>query len=203
MCARIGVVLVASLLLAGCAGTPGGDGDGYEISIVDTDREVETRGSDELWVAWLRGNETRTAVEGEPAYGVCDVAFDHGIDAGNRTLVYEADRYPRFEPGEAWGVLATDHWDAATQCPISYALFPEPSAGVAVDLGPPGNLTVALAEDGALTVDGRTIAQGEAARVTYTYESTEDSTVYRHEGSFTVEVLGAWPAEDVRPDDRG
>lgn len=199
MRARLGVVVVVSLLLAGCAGTPGVEGDGYEISIVDTDREVETRGSDELWVTWLRGNETRTAVEGEPSHGVCDVAFSHRLDPANRTLTFDGERYPSLDPSETWGLLATDHWDEATFCPIAYGLHPDPADGVEIGLGQAGTVILALHEDGRLTVEERTVEQGQAARVTYTYESTEDGTVYRHEGSFTVEVLGAWPAEDVRP----
>ncbi len=190
-------LLVAAVLLAGCASGPGGVVDGYEVEVVDTDREPETREDDELWMAWLDGNETRTAVEGEPSHAVCDVAFDHAIDPSNRTLAYHGERYPDFAPSAAWGVLATDHWDEATQCPIANALHPNPSGGIDVDLGLPGNLTVVLGPAGEMTVEGQPVAQGEAARVTYAYESTDEDTVYRHEGQLTVEVLGAWPAENV------
>lgn len=190
-------LLVAAVLLAGCAAGPGGVVDGFEVKVVDTDREPETRADDELWVAWLNGNETRTAVEGEPSHAVCDVIFDHRIDPDNRTLAYAEERYPGFEPAESWGLVATDHWDEATQCPIANALHPDPSGGVQVDLGAAGTLDVVLGPAGTLTVAGEEVAQGEAARVTYTYESTEEDTVYRHEGQLTVEVLGAWPAENV------
>lgn len=191
------LALVAALAGAGCTTGPGPGATGLEVEVVDTDRPAETREDGEVWVAWLYGNETRTAVEGEPSHAVCDVAFDHRIDPANRTIVYEEERYPGFEPVDAWGVLATDHWDEATQCPISYALHPDPSAGVDVDLGPPGTLTIVLGPGGGLTVDGRQVSQGEAAVATYTYESTDEGTLYRHEGQLTVQVLGSWAAERV------
>lgn len=190
----LALVLLAAPL-AGCASE-----SSITVDVVQTDRSPEERSSDEMWVAWLHGNETREIVSGEPSYGVCDVAFSHRLDAGNRTLTYDEGFNEGFEPNETWGVLATDHWDEATQCPIDYDLHVEPSEGISIDLGRAGNLSVALLEDGRLTVQDRTVQQGEAARVTYAYtEETEEAT-YRHEGSLTVELLGAWPTENVRPE---
>lgn len=189
--------LAVALLLvpvAGCA-----SGSQVNVEVVSTDRSVEERATDEMWVAWLRGNETREAVSGEPSHGVCDVAFSHRLDLTNRTLTYDGGRYQSFEPNGTWGLLAADHWDEATFCPIAYELHPEPDDGVSIDLGPAGNLTVALLEDGRLTVQGRTVEQGQAAHVTYQYTEETDGATDRHEGSLTVEVLGAWATEDVRP----
>lgn len=192
--------LAVALLLVpmvGCA-----SGSQLNVEVVSTDRSVEQRDPGEMWVAWLHGNETREAVSGEPSHGVCDVAFSHRLDLTNRTLTYDGGRYDSFEPNGTWGVLATDHWDEATFCPIAYGLHPEPDDGVSIDLGPAGNLTVVLLEDGRLTVQGRVVEQGQAARVTYAYTDDSDGVTYRHEGSLTVEMLGAWASEDVGPERR-
>lgn len=192
--------LGVAVLLAPMAGCM--SGSQISVEIVSTDRSEEQRDASETWVAWLHGNETRGAVSGEPSHGVCDVAFSHRLDLTNRTLTYDGGRYESFEPNGTWGLLATDHWDEATSCPIAYGLHPEPDDGVSIDLGPAGNLTVALSEDGRLTVHDRTVEQSQAARVTYGYTDEAEGATYRHEGLLTVEVLGAWASEDLRPEGR-
>lgn len=195
-----GLWIVLVVLLASTTGCL--SGSTIDVEIVSTDREPEQRAEDEILIARLHGNETREAVEGEPSHGVCDVAFSHRLDVANRTLTYDGGRYEALDPNQTWGLLATEHWDEATFCPIAYALHTEPDEGVEVALGEAENVTVALHEDGRLVVQGRTVEQGEAARVTYSYESSQDGTVYRHEGAFTVEVLGAWSTGNVTAEPR-
>lgn len=90
--------IVAPLLLAGCLAGPSGSPTGFTVDVVETDRSPETREEGELWVAWLHGEETRTAIEGSPSHPVCSAAFDHRLDAANRTLTYEDHTYPDLDP---------------------------------------------------------------------------------------------------------
>jgi hypothetical protein len=182
--------------LAGCLSGPGGQSP-ISVDVVDADRAVGERGDDELWIVWLHGNETREVIEGDPARAVCDVVLSHAVHPGEERITYSNASHPDLEPGEAWGLLATNHRDSWSQCPVAYELVPDP-ASTRVDLGEPGELAMTVDPETAdLTVNGRGVAPGEAAHVTYAYESQVTEGRFAHEGELRVEVLGAWPAENV------
>lgn len=192
--ARAWFAMVAALL-AGCAGGP--SGVAFEMTAATVDVPDGQLGP---WVVWAHGRETREQVFGprDTTRRTCATAFDHDIDPVGRTLVYENASYS-FDPTSIASVLVVDHFDAWTSCAIHYALVPDPGDGALVRLGRGGNVTVAVAGDGTLVVDGHEAALDEAIRATYEARVKQDGRTYDHAGRGTFENLGRWPSDAFVP----
>lgn len=186
----IGPLLALALVTAGCV-TSSPEAD-HEVQVVDNGRDGEQRSDDEAWVVWLHGAERNDA---PPQTGLCDNAMSHEIDPQNRSLTL----YDSVDEDDLWGVLVLDHFDQNPHCPIAYNAHPnpDPDEPTRVDLDAGGELEVTVHRDGRLTVDGGTVEQGEAARVTYEGRETIEGEQYQVRGRLLVETLGAWSLDRI------
>lgn len=144
----------------------------------------------------VEGNETH---EPPPGY-VCDVAFDHSIVEDQERLLYNEATYNLTDPAF---VIAFDHFDESTDCPLVYRLETGFQA-VTVEMGRFGNLTLVPRETGSVVVNAGSaeheLRTGGQHTEVYndTYENDEGQQV-NVTGRFVVDHLGTWPTEGLEP----
>lgn len=194
MRAPLAALLPLALLvpLAGCL-----DGGGTErVSLEPNGVPAQERVPGTYWMVWVHGEER--AGREAPDYA-CDVAFDHAVDRGNRTVRY----LPVAQSGDRGAVqvlLAFDVWEAWSGCPVWYALrWDAPLRQER--LGRYGPLDLEVRDDGAVVVEGTRVPLGQAAVLRY--EGTRPSEEWPRvqvEGEVRIENLGAWPRTGLLPE---
>lgn len=188
--ARLVPVLVASLILAGCSVAPLGEGPERSVELEPVDVPDTDRDGDELWMVWVRSNET---VEGRNQPVCARTSPSYELLHANQSVRYDPARYD-FEPDEVEVLLAFRHEDRSSSCPEAYRLVANPDRSDGEDLGGYGTLEVTVDPDGSLAADGHEVGLGQAAR--FTYEGAPaDANEGRVDGAFRVVNLGAWDRE--------
>ncbi len=186
------LAVLLGLLLAGCASEPG-------PTTVARPVADDQRDAGEFWMVWVHGNETwRQTSQGMSAQAMCSVLFSHRLDPARATVRYDGGRYD-FEPEAVGVVVAFDHWERPSHCPLAYELHADPGT-LSQPMGRYGTLDLQVHDDGDLLVNDEPVALGSAARYTYQGTAQQHGETYRYEGTFVVENLGAWPSRSLMAD---
>jgi hypothetical protein len=189
----LAVVAFSAVLLAGCLQDED-TGVDRDIRVVDGPADPDaTRGEDEYWMVLVDGTE----IDERESQPVCDVAPpDHRVDRANETVTYDNRSYT-FDPAEVGVLVAFDHWDRSSSCPEAWGLVPDPPEGYEREMGEWGPLSLTVRDDGTIIVDEHAVLPGEAARASYEGTPSDPETI-RVDGSFEVQLLGAWPQEQLQ-----
>ena len=187
----VATALAACLLLAGCTNTPEGQGQGPGGA---PEGQVAGPGEGTFWMVWVHGRETH---DPPPGYA-CDIALDHAVDPEAQALGYEESRYS-FDPDSLAWVVAFDHFEAESGCPLAYTLHVNATAA-RERLGEGPMLALFVHANGTLQVsEGAWLPPGGNATFTYHGETVRDGEQVAVEGTYTVEHLGPWPTEALEP----
>lgn len=137
----------------------------------------EGPGEGRFWMVWVHGKDAPGCSDGGCPTLLCDLRFDHAVDAAARSFRH----LNASAPAQPWLVVAYDV--AGEDCPAAYrhafdAARDEQRLGGRV-------LVVETARNGTLVVDGAPVPPGGKARVAW------------ERGVVVVENLGAWRLADV------
>lgn len=214
------LLATAAVVLAGCSAGPGPGTDGsdgpvdatlhdpiFRFEYVDAEGRPGPRGEDEYWMVRVSGAEDR-----RPRWpGVnCSSLKHYGMLPGEQSLSYNRGLYD-LDRGNVTAVLAIYHGRRKLNCSLAEVLVPDATVPATVHLGRAGNVTFEVLGDGTVVVDAHGasyhVSPGRAGRGSYVASGVadgenmehteEEGTVYRYEGTFRVENLGAWPRANI------
>ncbi len=190
---RLPAGMVPVVLCAALAGCSGGDPDAPQR--VPTNVFDDHRDAGEFWMVWVHGNETRRMVSGSiDSQAMCSVAFSHRLDPARGTLRYTSRSYD-FDPQSVQVIVAFDHWERPSDCPLAYTLVADPGPEPhEQEMGRYPAVSLSVEAAGDIVVNGERASLGSALRFDYSDVEAERGSTYRYDGVFTVENLGAWPA---------
>lgn len=176
-------VLVFAASLVAFVGTPGCNSQSQTLELQAEGTPDATRDSGEYWMVWIEGRETPRQPDGN----ACDVAFDHRVDPGNRTIRYNAVA-ATWDPTKIRDLIAFDVWQTYSDCPSAYKLHPGKSVQQQIGTW---LMDIRVLDNGNVLVDGSQIPIGHAA-----YFTREDAD---RDVTLRVHAYGAWSQANLKP----
>jgi hypothetical protein len=195
--AAAGLLLLA-VFVAGCSREPT-----FEESLL---AEVRIEGQpvdahlpeNHYWMVWAHSEEEWTRTGGTGAQILCDIAMVHDVEASARTVLFDPWIYP-IDPAHVRSLIATQAMGiscfASDLAANQGDEFPMNGFGGLVLQVDPHDGTARFEVEG----DEHEVNVGQKAVIRYTASREDYGTWYDVEGVMSIEALGAWPQDGLRP----